>query len=349
MRNKWSLISLVVLLVLLFTGCQSGTSTNELNTEEDFLRIAVLIYRFDDEFVSYVMEEIVKEKELLGAISNRQLVVDFIDGRNQSDLQLSQIEESIEDGYDALAVNLVDRSQAAKVIEMAKAADTPIVFFNREPVQVDMARWDKTYYVGSKGEDAGRIQGEIVVNTWNKNPAIDKNGDEVLQYIMLEGQPGHQDAILRTETSVKAIETSGIETELLVADTANWQRQEAKEKMLNYLDIFRDEVEFIISNNDMMAIGAIDAMKELEFEKEDYIPIVGVDAIDIAVAALERGELVGTVYNDHVKQGQMVLRLSYYLAIDEDPRNYIEEIEDGKYYRVEYKKVTNESVNGPTK
>lgn len=341
MRYKWNLKCLIgILCLLLVTGCQSGTSTNEQNTDQDSIRIAVLIYRFDDEFVSYVREEIEKEKESLDALNDKQLVVDFIDGRNQSDLQLSQIQESIEENYDALAVNLVDRSQAATVIDMAKAQNIPIVFFNREPVQVDMARWDKIYYVGSQGEDAGRIQGEIVAKAWYDNPEIDRNGDGILQYIMLEGQPGHQDAIFRTETSVEAILRSGIEMELLVSDTANWQRQESKEKMMNFLDIFSDEVEFIISNNDMMAIGAIDAMKELGYENDEFIPIVGVDAIDIAVNALKRGEMVGTVYNDHVKQGQMVLRLAYYLAIDEDPTDYFEEIENGKYFRVEYKEVT---------
>ncbi len=335
-KQKFKLL-IGILIVLLISGCQSDISTNEENNNQDSIRVAILIYRFDDEFVSYVMEEIEKERELLDALSNKQLVVDFIDGNNQSDLQLDQIKDSIENKYDVLAINLVDRSQAARVIDMAKNADIPIVFFNREPVQVDMARWDKIYYVGSKGEDAGRIQGEIIAETWNNNPRIDKNEDGILQYIMIQGQQGHQDALLRTEWSVKAIEANGIKVEQLVSDTANWQRQEAKEKMLNYLNVFSEEIEFIISNNDMMALGAVDAMKELEFE--EYIPIVGVDAIDIAVNALERGELTGTVYNDHVKQGQMVIRMAYYLAINEDPKDYIDSIENGKYYRVEYQKV----------
>ncbi len=336
-------LKLMMLLLIVFvtlSGCQSGNSTKEVVNKEDVIRIGVLIYRFDDQFIQYVMDEIENERVILDKLSEQQLVVDFVDGNNQADFQFDQIEDLISQDYDVLAINLVDRSEAAAVIDMAKAADIPIVFFNREPVQVDMARWDKIYYVGSKGEDAGRIQGEIVAETWKSRPELDRNGDGIIQYIMIQGQEGHQDATLRTDNSVKAIINQGIEVEELVRDTANWQRQEAKEKFINYFDVFSEEVEFIISNNDMMALGAIDAMKELGYEPEDFIPIVGVDAIDDAVEAFNKGEMTGTVINDQKEQGKMVMRIAYYLAKNEDPKAFIEGIESGKYYRVEYLKLT---------
>jgi len=341
MRYKWKLKFIILMIVVLtFSGCQSSKLTKEVENNQDIIRVGVLIYRFDDQFVQYVMEEIEKERELLNALSDKQIIVDFVNGNNQSDFQLDQIEDLIDQDYDVLAINLVDRSAAAGVIDMAKAADIPIVFFNREPVQVDMARWDKIYYVGSKGEDAGRIQGEIVAETWKAKPELDRNGDGIIQYIMIEGQAGHQDATLRTDNSIKAILEQGIEVEELVRDTANWQRQESKEKFINYLNVFSEEVEFIISNNDMMALGAIDAMKELGYEPEDYIPIVGVDAIDAAVEAFNKGEMTGTVINDQKEQGKMVMLIAYYLAKNEDPKKFIEGIESGKYYRVEYLKLT---------
>jgi len=341
MRYKWKLkFILLMIIVLIFSGCQSSKLTNEVENNQDIIRVGILIYRFDDQFVQYVMEEIEKERELLNVLSDKPIIVDFVNGNNQSDFQLDQIEDLIGQDYDVLAINLVDRSAAAGVIDMAKAADIPIVFFNREPVQVDMARWDKIYYVGSKGEDAGRIQGEIVAETWKAKPELDRNGDGIIQYIMIEGQAGHQDATLRTDNSIKAILDQGIEVEELVRDTANWQRQESKEKFINYLDIFSEEVEFIISNNDMMALGAIDAMKELGYEPKDYIPIVGVDAIDAAVEAFNKGEMTGTVINDQKEQGKMVMLIAYYLAKNEDPKEFIKGIESGKYYRVEYLKLT---------
>ena len=340
MRKKLNLFMTIMVAMLLLTSCQTSNSTNEVEDDQDVIRVGVLIYRFDDQFIQYVMDEIDKERAVLEEMSHKPIVVDFVDGNNQADFQFDQIEDLISLEYDVLAINLVDRSEAAGVIDLAKAADIPIVFFNREPVQVDMARWNKIYYVGSKGEDAGRIQGEIVADTWVSDPGLDRNGDGIIQYIMIQGQEGHQDAILRTETSVKAILDRGLEVEELARDTANWQRQESKEKFINYLDVFSEELEFIISNNDMMALGAIDAMKELGYEPEDYIPIVGVDAIDDAVEAFNKGEMTGTVINDQSEQGKMVMRIAYYLALNEDPRDYINGIESGKYYRVEYLKLT---------
>jgi len=327
------------LLLLTISGCNSNGNIEEATDEENTIHIGVLIYRFDDQFIQYIMNEIEVEKEILQVGETKTIIIDFIDGRNQADLQYDQIEDALSNKYDALAINLVDRSEAAKVIDLAKTADIPVVFFNREPVQVDMARWDKIYYVGSKGETAGQIQGEIIADFWKSHPATDKNNDGILQYILIEGQPGHQDAILRTETSIAAIQSAGIELQELMRDNANWQRQEAKDKMLTYLDLFRNDVEVIISNNDMMALGAIDAMKELGFNQGEMVPIVGVDAIDSALVALKNKEMIGTVFNDSKKQGEMVMRIAYYLATNVDPKKLIPEIENGKYYRVEYKKV----------
>ena len=44
----------------------------------------------------------------------------------------------------------------------------PIVFFNREPVEEDLLRWEHVYYVGAVAEDSGVLQGEILLDYWNK-------------------------------------------------------------------------------------------------------------------------------------------------------------------------------------
>ena len=72
-----------------------------------------------------------------------------------------------------------------------------MVFLNREPVAEDMNKWDKVYYVGAKAEESGTISGQLIVDYWKAHPEADKNGDGKLQYVMLKGEPGHQDAELR--------------------------------------------------------------------------------------------------------------------------------------------------------
>ena len=101
-------------------------------------------------------------------------------------------------------VNIVDRTSAAQLIDKAQEADIPMIFFNREPVAEDLYRWNRVYYVGAKAEESGVLQGQILLDRWlNREQPMDKNGDGILQYVLLEGEPGHQDAMLRTEYAVK--------------------------------------------------------------------------------------------------------------------------------------------------
>ncbi len=338
-RYGLSLILFTTVLMLIISSC--GTETSKPNEDDDSasVKIGVMLYRFDDQFIESLQQEMKRKARDIEIGSSIDVNFDFVDAKNQQDIQYDQLLGYIESNYDALAINLVDRNEAAKVIDLAKEANIPIVFFNRQPVEEDMARWDRVYYVGTEGEEAGVIQGDIIRDYIKNNPEVDKNEDGVLQYVMLQGQIGHQDALLRTKYSVETLEEAGIEVEELASDTANWQRFEAKDMMANWLDIFGDEIEFIISNNDAMAVGAIDAMKEKEVT---LIPVVGVDAINIAITALNNKEMVGTVLNDAESQGRNVINIAYYLAIDEDPSKYIEEIEFNKYLWVPYQRKVSE-------
>lgn len=337
-------ITIVLLCIILNIGC---TNIKEKEIEESIndeqIRIGVLIYRFDDPFITSVKKTIEKQAEELNSNCAKEIILDIVDGKNQQELQKDQIHKFINEKYDVLAINLVDRSIAATVIDEAKQADIPIVFFNRQPVDVDMARWDKIYYVGADAEQSGLIQGKIVTDYWNKNTEADKNKDGIMQYVMLKGQPGHQDTLIRSQYSIKTIKDNNIMVEELVSDMANWQRKEAKEKMSTWLEIFHQKIEFVICNNDTMALGTVDAMKESsEYVSGEFIPVVGVDAIDSAINALNKGEIIGTVYNDYEEQGKIVVNMAYYLAMGLDPYYYIDGIIDGTYYWIPYKEVVKE-------
>ena len=71
--------------------------------------------------------------------------------------------------------------------------------FNRELVEEDLERWDKLYYVGADAKESGVLQGELAAAYLKAHPEADRNQDGVIQYVVLEGEAGHQDAILRTE------------------------------------------------------------------------------------------------------------------------------------------------------
>jgi methyl-galactoside transport system substrate-binding protein len=321
-----------------------ASASNDAESKKEF-KIGVALYKFDDTFISTVRQAIEQTAEETGSSTGDKIVINAVDGQGQQATQNDQIDTFITQDYDVIAVNMVDRTAASVIIDKAKQADIPVVFFNREPVKEDMAKWEEMYYVGAKAEESGTMQGQIIADYWKNHPEADINKDGKLQYVMLEGEPGHQDAMLRTEYSIKALEEAGIETEKLANDTALWQRAQGQEKMAAWLSAFGDEIEVVFANNDDMGLGAIEALKTAGYFKGDkFLPVVGVDATAPALDSLEAGQMFGTVLNDAKNQGKAILDIAYSLAKGEEPASCVDGITDGKYKWVPYQPVTKENV-----
>lgn len=315
------------------TNAGTAAATKEIT-------IGAAIYKYEDTFMSAVRDAITKTAE-------GKAKVTFVDGANQQPVQNEKIDLFIAKKVDALAINPVDRTAASVIIDKAMAAKTPIVFFNREPLPEDMKKWDRIYYVGARGEESGTLAGEIVIDYWKKNPEADRNKDGVIQYVMLKGEPGHQDAELRTQYAIKAFETAGIKAEKLAEDTGMWDRIKGQEKTAAFIAALGDKIEVIIANNDDMALGAIEALKAAGYFKDKkYMPVVGVDATTPALRALEEGTLLGTVLNDAVNQGRATFNVAFALAQNQTPSeaNVGYPVTDGKYVWIPYKKITKDNV-----
>jgi methyl-galactoside transport system substrate-binding protein len=211
-----------------------------------------------------------------------------------------------------------------------------------------MKKWDKVYYVGAKAEQSGTMEGQLIVDYFKAHPEADKNKDGTLQYVMLKGEPGHQDAELRTKFSIQAVTDSGMKVEKLAEDTAMWDRVKGQEKMAAFMASQGDKIEAVFANNDDMALGAIEALKAKGYFKDGkFMPVVGVDATAPALKALEDGTLLGTVLNDAKNQGKATLNIANALAQGQTPNkdNAGYDITDGKYVWVPYKKITKENMN----
>ena len=330
--GKLSLLALLALLLL--SSCGSA------GKKDESLRIGVALYTQDDTFISTVaqnLEQLAQDEE------NRigqKITLLIYDSRSNQTTQMDQVERFLNRGCDVLCINLVDRTAAAVIVDKAAEAGVPLIFFNRQPVEEDIQRWDQVYYVGASAPESGTLQGQLVLDAWQNDPErLDRNGDSVLQYVMLEGEPGHQDSLLRTEYSIKAITDGGVEVERLARDTANWNRAQAAARMRQWLEDFGEQIEVILSNNDDMALGAIDALNEIERKPEDWPLIVGVDATAPAQEAVAAGQLYGTVFNDGKGQAQAMLDLALALYAGEDPAQAVE-LEDGHYVWLPYRTVT---------
>lgn len=302
----------------------------EMRQEKTAIRLGILLYRGDDTFISNVRQALEEQAKLYEQETGIKVVLNIEDARENQITQNSQLERLISLGYDALCVNIVDRSMASAMIDDAMAADVPIVFFNREPVEEDLRLWEKLYYVGADAKESAVLQGNIVAELYQRDPAkVDRNGDGKVNYVLLEGETSHQDSLIRTEWSIQTLLEGGVPLEKLTGGIANWERSQASAMMEQWLEQFPGEIELVISNNDDMALGAIDAMERLEIP--EHINVVGIDGTPQGVQALERGMLLGTVQSDRTEYAHAIFTIAAALALDEDPENAIQLV-DEKYY-----------------
>lgn len=349
LRKLLIIVMTTAMVAATVTGCAGNNSSSgskedkQTSTKASSTLIGSAIYKFDDTFMTGVRTSMESQAKDKGS------TIELVDSQNKQPTQNEQVDTFITKGVNALAVNPVDRTAAGPIIEKAKSKNLPVVFLNREPEKADMDSYDKVWYVGAKAEQSGTLSGEIIADYFKANPKADKNGDGVIQYVMLQGEPGHQDATLRTEYSIKAIEAAGFKTAKLAADTAMWDKAKATDLMKAFATgQGLDKIEAVLCNNDDMALGAVEALKAEGYNKGDaakYIPVVGVDATAPALQAMKEGSLLGTVLNDAENQGKATINIALAAAqgkeINKDNIGY--EVTDGKYVWINYVKVTQEN------
>lgn len=302
------------------------------------VRLGFTIYKYDDNFMALVRQSIEKAG---GDFDDVEILMN--DSQNDQSRQNDQIDVLLSKGVNALAVNLVDPAAAGTVIAKAKADNVPVVFYNKEPSQADLASYDQAYYVGTESKEAGIIQGDLIAKHWKVNPEWDTNGDGKIQYVLLKGEPGHPDAEARTEYVTKTLnENHGIATQELHMDTAMWDTAQAKDKTEAWLSGPNGEkIEMVIANNDGMALGAVEALRA---NGKGDIPVYGIDALAEVLVMVESGEMAGTVLNDAVNQGQATFDLSYNLATGNDAVEGTEWDLVNKAVRVPYVGVDTENL-----
>lgn len=320
--------------IFLSTACPWACAEQEV-------QIGVCIYDGTDTFMSALLDRLVENAQGLARLS-------VCDSKNDQNLQNDQVEQLIADGVQALILNPVDRTAAGYLIEKAGAYNIPMVFINREPLLEDMQLFDKAYYVGASAAQSGQLSGEIMAEYFLMHPQADKNGDGVVQYVLLKGEPGHQDAELRSQYALKPLQDMGFGLEKLQEDTGNWQRLQAQDKMAGFLAAYGDRIECVIANNDDMALGAIDALKAAGYFSDGrFMPVVGVDATVPAQEALRQGSLLGTVLNDGENQAKAALRLATLLIrgepVNEENLGY--PLSDGRYVWIPYQPLTAEDLD----
>ena len=278
---------------------------------------------------------------------------------------------------DALVINLVDSGAigtAQNLMDKAREQGKPAVFFNRA-VSTDDAEaaelflgYDKTAFVGTNFEDAGRLQGQMIGEYVLANfDALDLNGDGVITYVMFKGDEANQEAIARTKYGQEVADevlTAAGKPALKFYDDANankylvdlngtWSNAASFEYMQTILAQYNEEngnmVELIICNNDDMALGAVNALSQAGYNTGDegvtVIPVFGVDATDVAKELIAAGRMTGTVLQDAVGMAEATAQIVANLINGADKFEGLAEnvvIVDGWFVQIPYAPYTGE-------
>lgn len=296
-------VAAVMTLGLAACGSSNSSSGGGQTTGADLPKVGVLIYKYDDTYISTVRNAIQTALE-----GKAEIIMQ--DGKGDQATQNDQLDVMIEKGVSVLCVNMVDAKAAQGVVDKAKEAGIPTVFFNREPDTDVVKSYDKAIFIGTNAADAGKMQGDIIKNLFDEHPEYDINGDGTIQYVMFQGEPDNPEAIARTQYSVQQAEENGCKMERIgEIQVCNWDTEQAQKAMEAILAANEGKIELVIANNDGMAIGCIAALSNIGYNVEGgdkFIPVVGVDATDAAKDAIAKGTMSATVLQDGEAMGNAV-------------------------------------------
>lgn len=318
MKKMKKLLAILIATVMVvgFAACSSNKDGSDSPAANVKGEISVFYYTFSDAYISTVRSSMDK---ILG---DGGYTFNDYDANGNQTTQTEQVQTALAKGSSLLIVNVVDTGSndaAQNIINLAKAQNVPVIFFNRSVDQSVIESYDKCVFVGTDYEQAGHMQGQMIgeylVNNYDK---LDLNGDGKISYVMFKGQEGNMEAIARTQYGVedanKVLEKAG-KPDLEFYDSANknkylvdqdglWSSAAATNYMstalAQYTESNKNMIELVIANNDEMALGAVSALQTAGYNKEGgkVIPVFGVDATDAAKSAIKSGSMIGTIKQD---------------------------------------------------
>lgn len=310
MKKSTKLAMSVMLITSLLMGCSSGESKDaapagtspaaeetkeisetkapEADAKAEGYRVAMIYQDLSGQFNIYFQGQLQKKAEELGIT-----LIEF-DGQGKTDKQLSQCENALQQGVDALMFIPVDKSGCVPIIENCNEAGVPVICCNNPTDNVD----DATAYVGANDIDAGIMEMEYMAEQIGGKGNI----------CIVEGPFGHSAQLARQEGIRQTLEKYP-DIQVLFSDTANWDRTQAMDLMENWIQKSGDSIDAVVCHSDDMGMGVLQAIQGAGLQ--DEIKVIGIDAIFDALTAVKNGEMSATVFQDVYGQADGALDVAY--------------------------------------
>ena len=253
------------------------------------IQVGVSMALFDDNFLTIVRNSITRE------LKNEHVSGQIEDAKGDVSQQLQQVQNFIGQGVDAIIVNPVDTNAVKPIVDLATKSGVPLVFVNRRPATEFTS---KMAYVGSDSELAGRLQMEALAKTMNYKGNV----------AILLGDLANEATRDRTK-GVKTVIAKYPDMKVVQEQTAKFMRNDAVDVVSNWMTA-GDDIQAIASNNDEMAIGALQALGK----NPNHIVIAGVDGTPDALQMIKNGKMVATVFQDAKGQGEGSVQTAVKLA-----------------------------------
>jgi ABC-type sugar transport system substrate-binding protein len=263
--------------------------------------IGVSMALFDDNFLT-VLRNAMQDY----AKTQKGVELQIEDAQNDVGRQLNQIQNFVASGVSAIIVNPVDTDATAAMSKLAEDAKIPLVYVNRQPINLDKLPKNQAF-VASNEEESGTFETKEVCRL------LKAAGKTSANIVVMMGELSNQAARQRTKDIHDVIATPECSFMKIVEEqTGNWKRTEGQDLMTNWISA---SVKFdaVISNNDEMALGAIQALKAAKVDMKTMI-VGGVDATQDALAAMQAGDLDVTVFQDAAGQGKGAVEAAMKLA-----------------------------------
>jgi len=260
--------------------------------------------------------------------NNNKIEFTFFDSKGNQEIENENIDKSLNNGFDLFVVKPV----SGKVNELEKPltkiikANIPLIIYlprTTESLSNIVSAYGKVIIINEDVELGGTLEGKILADAWNASKeTLDKNNDNIIQYVMLKGSYDNVATNIRTKYSIRTLNEAGIKTQALLTTICNFDKECARTTIESAFLTLNDKIEAIISNNDDMAIGAIEALQKYGFNKggdSKYIPVVGIDGIPKAKELINKGIMTGTVVADLPTEVNAIYSVGMNLVAWNDP------------------------------
>jgi len=289
----------LLLVLILFAACGQAPTppapptqdpTPEIEIEGEGFTVGYIINNFGDTFQNFIYQAMRSYAEENGVI--------VVSAEANEDIarQLAEVENMLVLGVDALIVVPVDTEAMEPITNLVRERGIPLVYVNRNPFAgAEDQMPEGVFYVGSRELDAGIMQVEYIA------PMLGGQGGVAI----LQGILATEAAVTRTRGNVETLAAQFPDINVLAMETAEWQTDLAVTVTENWITAYGDQLNAILSNNDDMALGAIRA---LQMAGREDVLVMGIDGNPNALEAIVAGDLMGSVFQDAVGQGQGSMR-----------------------------------------